>query len=207
LSADFASLGDEIRAIEKAGADWVHLDVMDGHFVDNLTIGPPVISSLKKSAKIPFDVHLMIEKPELSFDHYIKAGANNLTIHVEACSDPEGLLKKIKNLNCRAGITLRPQTSLSLIEKFFPFVDLVLIMTVNPGWGGQSFMTEQLSKIKAVSQWAKKHNPHLFIEVDGGINKETSALCRNEGANVFVAGNAIFKSADYAKSIGEIRGL
>jgi ribulose-phosphate 3-epimerase len=206
LSADFGYLGKEIQAIENAGADWVHVDVMDGHFVDNLTIGPPVVAAVKKVAKIPLDVHLMIEKPELTFDRYLKAGADSLTFHVEACEDPESLIHKIKESGKKPGITLRPQTSLSMIEKYFKLVDLVLIMTVNPGWGGQSFMTEQILKIQAVKAWADKNNPNLYIEVDGGINPGTAKLCRDAGANVFVAGNGVFKSGDYAKSIQEIRG-
>jgi ribulose-phosphate 3-epimerase len=206
LSADFACLGEEIKNIEKAGADWVHVDVMDGHFVDNLTLGPLVVAAVKKSSKIPVDVHLMIEKPELSFERYLKAGADSLTFHIEACIEPESVLKKIKDSGAKPGITLRPQTSLSAVEKYFDLVDLVLIMTVNPGWGGQSFMQEQLSKIQSVKNWADGKNPKLFIEVDGGINPETAKLCRDTGANVLVAGNAVFKSGDYEKSIREIRG-
>jgi ribulose-phosphate 3-epimerase len=206
LSADFARLADEIEAIRVGGADWVHVDVMDGHFVDNLTIGPPVIAAIKKVSKLPLDVHLMIEKPELTIERYIKAGASGLTIHIEATEKPKETLKKIRELGAKPGITLRPQTPVSQIEDYFGLVDLVLIMTVNPGWGGQSFMPEEISKIKQVKNWAEKNNPKLYIEVDGGINPDTAKLCRASGANVFVSGNAIFKSKNYGEMISAIRG-
>lgn len=206
LSANFSRLEEEVKAVEKAGADWVHVDVMDGHFVDNLTLGPPVIRSIKEVSKVPLDVHLMIEKPELTIDRYVKAGASGVTVHVEASEKPGETLKKIKDAGVRAGITLRPQTPISQIERYFEVVDLVLIMTVSPGWGGQSFMSEQLPKIEVVSKWASKNNPKLFIEVDGGINPATAKQCRDAGANVFVAGNGIFKTDNYSKAIKEIRG-
>lgn len=206
LSSNFARLEEEVKAVEVAGADWVHVDVMDGHFVDNLTIGPPVVKSIKEISKIPLDVHLMIEKPELTLERYVKAGASGVTVHVEASVDPGATLNLIRKAGARAGITLRPQTPLKAIEPYFEKVDLVLIMTVNPGWGGQSFMSEQLPKIEAVRKWAEKNNPKLFIEVDGGINPQTARQCRDAGANVFVAGNAVFRSDDYAKAIKEIRG-
>jgi ribulose-phosphate 3-epimerase len=206
LSADFSKLGEEIKAVEKAGADWVHVDIMDGHFVDNLTIGPPVVASLKKKTKVPMDVHLMVERPELTVDRYIEAGANSLTIHVEASDVVAETLSRIKKAKVSPGITLRPQTPIDHIEKYLELVDLVLIMTVNPGWGGQAFMSEQVPKIKFVKEWAKKNNPKLFIEVDGGIKNDTAEICREAGANVFVAGNAIFKAEDYSKAIKGIRG-
>lgn len=206
LSSNFARLEEEVKAVEKAGADWIHVDVMDGHFVDNLTLGPSVIESIKRVVKIPLDVHLMIEKPELTLERYVKAGASHVTIHVEASVDPGETLRALKKLGVKAGITLRPQTSINEIEKYLSLVDLVLIMTVNPGWGGQAFMSEQLPKIQFVRDWAKINNPDLFIEVDGGINPETAKKCREAGANVFVAGNAIFRSQDYSKSIQDIRG-
>lgn len=206
LSSNFARLEEEVKAVENAGADWLHVDVMDGHFVDNLTLGPPVIKSIKEIVKIPLDVHLMIEKPELSIEKYVKAGAANVTVHVEASRAPGETLAAIKKLGVKAGITLRPQTPIQEIEKYLRLVDLVLIMTVNPGWGGQAFMSEQLPKIEFVRDWAKKNNPKLFIEVDGGINPETALKCRQAGANVFVAGNAVFRSGDYAKAIKDIRG-
>jgi ribulose-phosphate 3-epimerase len=206
LSSNFVRLEEEVKAVENGGADWLHVDVMDGHFVDNLTLGPPVIKSIKDISSIPLDVHLMIEKPELTIERYIKAGASSVTVHVEASRSPGETLEAIKKLGVKAGITLRPQTPIEDIEKYLSQVDLVLIMTVNPGWGGQAFMSEQLPKIKFVRDWALKNNPKLFIEVDGGINPETAKKCREAGANVFVAGNAVFRSVDYAKAIKDIRG-
>jgi ribulose-phosphate 3-epimerase len=206
LSCDFLKLGLEIQTVEKAGADWIHVDVMDGHFVENLTIGPPVISSLKKITNLPLDVHLMIESPEKSIDQYLKAGASFLTIHVEATDKVAESLKVIRDGGARAGITMRPTTEISKIEKYLDLVDLVLVMTVNPGWSGQAFMTEQIEKIKFLKSWSIKHNPNLFIEVDGGINPDTARKCREAGANAFVAGHAIFKTKDYSESISAIRG-
>jgi len=206
LSSHFAKIEEEIQSVEKAGADWLHIDVMDGHFVDNLTLGPPVIESIKKVTKIPLDVHLMIEKPELTVDRYVKAGASVVTFHVEACAKPIETLQALKKMGVKPGITLRPQTPVNAIEKFLELADLVLIMTVNPGWGGQTFMEGQLQKISFVREWADKNRPHLFIEVDGGINPATAKKCRDAGANVLVAGNAIFRSQNYAQSILDIRG-
>jgi len=206
LSCDFARLGEEILKAEAAGADWVHVDVMDGHFVDNLTIGPPVIACIKKVASRPLDVHLMIERPELSIERYVKAGADYLTIHVEATKDPTQVLKNIRSFGAKPGITLRPGTPLNEIIKYLEHVDLVLVMTVNPGWGGQAFMPEQLEKVKTLKAWADKNNPKLFIEVDGGINATTAPQARAAGANVFVAGNAVFKTDDYKKAIESLRG-
>jgi ribulose-phosphate 3-epimerase len=205
LSCDFAHIAEEMKAIEAAGADWAHVDIMDGHFVDNLTIGPPVVAAIKKVSKIPLDVHLMIEKPELSAERYIKAGASTLTIHVEATKDPAAVLKNIRALGAKPGITLRPQTPISEIEKYFSLVDLVLIMTVNPGWGGQSFMADQMEKVRAAKKWAEKNNPKLFIEVDGGVNGETVKTCREAGANAFVAGSYVFKAKDYKAAIDSLR--
>lgn len=206
LSCDFTRLRDEIQAVEKAGADWIHVDVMDGHFVNNLTIGPPVIEKIKKVATVPLDVHLMIENPEKSIEQYIKAGASSLTIHVEATRDANSVLKDIKSAQVICGITLRPQTPLSQIEPFLSNVDLVLVMTVNPGWGGQAFMPEQVEKVRTLRKWAQKNHPNLIIEVDGGINAQTARLCEEAGANAFVAGHAIFKNPDYKKAIAELRG-
>jgi len=205
LSADFARLHEEIKAIETAGADWVHVDVMDGHFVDNLTIGPPVVAAIRKVTKLPLDVHLMIDRPEKSVEQFIKAGSDRITIHVESTPNCRSVIETIRNAQKSPGITLRPQTPLSAIEPFLSSVDLVLVMTVTPGWGGQSFMHDQLEKIKTLKTWAEKNNPKLFIEVDGGINSETAKLCYNAGARVFVAGHAVFRSGDYKKAIQDLR--
>lgn len=205
LSSDFSRLDQEISAVEKAGADWIHVDVMDGNFVDNLTLGPPIISSIRKCTKLPFDVHLMIDKPERYVKNFIDAGANYLTIHVESTTDPREVLRKIRALGCKPGVTLRPRTPLKDLEPFLSEVDLVLIMTVEPGWGGQSFMMNQMEKVRIVREWATKNNPKLHIEVDGGVNAETSKIAREAGANVFVAGNFVFKSPDYGAAISSLR--
>ncbi|MBK9294979.1 MAG: ribulose-phosphate 3-epimerase [Oligoflexia bacterium] len=207
LSSNFSKLGEEIKAVEKAGADWIHVDVMDGMFVDNITIGPGVIKSVREVSSLPFDVHLMIEKPERYVDAFLDAGADYLTLHVEASSGDaiEAALRKIRARGAKPGITLRPQTSLERVEKFFPLVDLVLIMTVSPGWGGQAFMQDQLEKVRAVRTWANANKPMMHVEVDGGINAETAKLARTAGANVFVAGNYIYRSKDYASAIASLR--
>ena len=203
LSADFARLGEEIQSVETAGADWIHVDVMDGHFVPNLTIGAPVVKSLKPITKLPLDVHLMIETPEKYIKDFAKAGADYLTIHVESTSNPKKVIEDIKGLNVRPGITLRPATPLEEILPFLDLVDLVLVMTVNPGFGGQSFMQDQVSKIQQLRKiFAKEQNPPL-IEVDGGVNAQTVEFLKE--ADVLVAGSFIFGSKDYSKSIQQLR--
>ena len=205
LSADFAELGVEISRVEQAGAQLLHVDVMDGNFVPNLTIGMPVVKSIKPKAKIPLDVHLMIEKPERYIEEFIKAGADYLTIHVEATEDVEGCLKKIKSKNVKAGITFRPGTPLKAIEKYLPLVDLVLVMSVEPGFGGQSFMVEQLEKVKQLVVLRKNNPTKYLIEIDGGVNTETAPLCWQAGCDILVAGSAVFKgeksAANYQKNI------
>lgn len=198
LSADFVNLASEVDAVTKAGADWLHVDVMDGHFVNNITIGPPVVKSLKRVAKIPLDVHLMIEKPERYIKEFINAGADYLTIHVEATENPEQVLKDIRALGAKPGITLRPRTSLDAIKKFLPLVDLVLVMTVEPGFGGQSFMADQVPKITELKKLKQENNYRYLIEVDGGVNSESLPML--EDAEVLVAGNFIF-SQDYKTAI------
>jgi len=202
LSADFANLQKELDAIAAAGADWVHVDVMDGHFVPNLTIGVPVVASLKKVTKLPLDVHLMIDTPEKYIEQFIKAGANYLTIHVESTKDPLQVLKRIRELGCKAGITLRPGTALSAVLPFLPVVDLVLVMTVEPGFGGQGFMSDQVQKITELKRLRREKNLRYLIEVDGGINETTKAHCAD--ADVFVAGNYVFKN-DYAAAIKKLK--
>ncbi len=195
LSADFAELGVEIDRVTQAGADWIHVDVMDGNFVPNLTIGMPVVKSLKPKCKIPLDVHLMIDQPERYVDEFVKAGADYLTLHVESTNQLADTLKKIKSLGCKPGITLRPKTSLETIKPFLNLVDLVLIMTVEPGFGGQSFMTDQMAKVTEIKKWRTQKLGNYLIEVDGGINPHTAKLCIAAGADVLVAGNAVFNGA------------
>lgn len=202
LSADFARLGEEIAAVERAGADWIHVDVMDGHFVPNLTIGAPVVKSLRPVTKLPLDVHLMIDAPERYVDAFCAAGADYLTIHVEATADVAGTLAKIRSHGVKPGITLRPGTA---VEKIFPYlslVDLILIMTVEPGFGGQSFMVDQVEKIASVRAELKRLDHAALIEVDGGINADTARQVR--GADVLVAGNFVFKN-EYGDAIRRLK--
>lgn len=202
LSADFANLEKEIKAITAAGADWVHVDVMDGHFVPNLTIGIPVVASLKKVSSLPLDVHLMIEQPEKYIEDFIKAGSDYLTIHVEATKDPKACLLKIRELGAKAGITLRPGTQISEIEPFLKYCDLVLVMTVEPGFGGQSFMEDQVKKIDWLAEFRKAQGYKYLIEVDGGVSDKTLKFLKN--ADVLVAGNYVFKN-DYKTAIDTLR--
>jgi ribulose-phosphate 3-epimerase len=202
LSADFANLEKEVKAIAAAGADWAHVDVMDGHFVPNLTIGIPVVKALKKVSPIPLDVHLMITEPEKYVADFIKAGADYLTIHVEATKDPASVLRQITALGAKAGITLRPGTSVDSVVPLLNLCDLVLVMTVEPGFGGQSFMHDQIAKISRLRQEISKQNLSCLIEVDGGINAETAKLCHE--ADVFVAGSYVF-GKDYAQAIASLK--
>lgn len=209
LSADFSELAVEIQRVTEAGADWIHVDVMDGNFVPNLTLGMPIIKSIKPKCALPMDVHLMIERPERYVEQFVEAGADYLTIHVESTEFVEATLKNIRRLGCKAGITLRPNTELSTIEKYLPQVDLVLVMTVEPGFGGQSFMPAQVLKIVQLKKWRDEKKGQYLIEVDGGINTATAAICIQAGADILVAGNAVFKGekskANYQKNISEIR--
>lgn len=202
LSADFANLEREIAAIEKAGAGWVHVDVMDGHFVPNLTIGAPVVRSIRKVTKLPLDCHLMIEAPEKYVKDFAEAGADYITIHVEASKDPAKLLKEIRELGCKAGITLRPATAVEKIVPYLGLVDLVLVMTVDPGFSGQKFMTEQVEKIKMIRKELTRLGSKALIEVDGGVNADTVGMCKD--ADVLVAGNFVFKN-DYATAIKTLK--
>ncbi len=202
LSANFARLGDEIKALEIAGADWIHVDVMDGHFVPNLTIGAPVVKALRPVTRLPLDVHLMIEEPERYIDDFCKAGADYLTIHVEATQQIEPTLRKIRALGVRPGITLRPGTAVETLFPFLKLVDLVLVMTVEPGFGGQAFMADQVAKIKDLREESRRLGINFLIEVDGGINDQTATQVRD--ADVLVAGNYIFKN-NYAQAIQKLR--
>lgn len=205
LAADHAHLATEIRAVEQAGADWIHVDVMDGHFVPNLTLGPPVIASIRKSTMLPLDVHLMIEQPERSIAQYVEAGANLVTVHVEASMHLHRTLSQIRESGARAGVALNPATPVTTIEHVLHLVDLVLVMTVNPGFGGQELITETVPKIRDLKRQAQRRGLSLQIEVDGGIDATTVGNVSAAGADVFVAGSAVFGSNDYAASIAAIK--
>ena len=205
LAADFANLTEEIRAVEEAGADWLHIDVMDGHFVPNLTIGPPVVASLRKVTGLPLDVHLMIEKPDNYLETFVQAGADLLTVHVETCPHLHRTLQCIHKLGKKAGVALNPTTPLIFLEPILEEVDLILIMSVNPGFGGQEFIPQTLKRIQTVRKWIKKYNLKVDLEVDGGINENTLSQVVKAGANVFVAGSAIFGKNDYNKIIRQFR--
>jgi ribulose-phosphate 3-epimerase len=208
LAADFSRLADEVRRVQDAGADWIHCDIMDGHFVDNISFGPGIVAIVRKLTNLPLDVHLMIEHPDHYLPRFIDAGANSITVHVESESlhDVAKTLQQIRAAGCRAGLTLNPGTSFALLEPFFGQIDLLLIMTVHPGFGGQSFRADQLEKVRRARDWKAKNNAALDIEVDGGINPETARVSIENGANVLVAGTSIFKSEDYAAEIRALRG-
>ena len=203
LSADFSQLGNEIQRLEEAGADLIHVDVMDGHFVPNLTIGPPVIKALKKNCSIKFDVHLMISPVHEYIDAYSDAGADIITIHPEATDDLYASIKKIKELGKKVGVSLNPKTEVNIIKNYLNEIDLVLIMSVNPGFGGQKFMPEVLIKIKELKKIQEEKNLDFDIEIDGGINFENSKVAIKAGANILVSGTTIFKSnnGDIKKNI------
>ena len=196
LSADFSQLGNEIKRLNQAGADMIHVDVMDGHFVPNLTIGPPVIKALKKNSSIPFDVHLMISPVHEYIEAYADAGADIITIHPEATENLQQSIDRIKKFKKKVGVSLNPKTEVDVIKEFLSQIDLVLIMSVNPGFGGQKFMPEVLSKVKKLADIRNKEKLAFDIEIDGGINFENSKLAIAAGANILVSGTTIFKSND-----------
>ena len=203
LSADFSQLGNEIKRLEKGGADMIHVDVMDGHFVPNLTIGPPVIKALKKHSSILFDVHLMISPVHKYIEAYSDAGADIITIHPEATDNLKLSINKIKELNKKVGVSLNPETKVSAISEYLKQIDLVLIMSVNPGFGGQKFMPEVLSKVKELKKIQEKEKLNFDIEIDGGINFDNSKIAIEAGANILVSGTTVFKSnnGDIKKNI------
>ena len=192
LSADFRYLGAEIAACEAAGADWIHVDVMDGHFVPNLTLGPIVVEACRRATTLPLDVHLMIEKPENLLEAFVKAGADRLTVHVETCPHLHRTIQQIRDLGCKAGVTLNPSTPVSAIQEVLHMVDLALVMSVNPGFGGQAFIEESLAKITDIRSRLDVVNPEAWLEVDGGISEQTLPKVADAGANAFVAGSAVF---------------
>jgi ribulose-phosphate 3-epimerase len=192
LSANFSNLGQQVRTAEEAGADWIHIDIMDGHFVPNMSMGRLAVEACRNTTQLPLDVHLMVKEPENFVEIYAKAGADHLTVHVESSLHIHRLLQKIKQLDCKVGITLNPGTPASTLDAVLHMVDLVLVMTVNPGYGGQKFLPETLTKIKDIRQRLDQVNPSALIEVDGGISTATLPQVIEAGAQVFVAGNAIF---------------
>ena len=205
LSADFANLAAEVKAVEQAGANMIHIDVMDGHFVPNITFGPMLVKAVRKITKLPLGVHLMIEKPEQYIQRFAEAGANYLTVHFEACTHLHRQLQVIKALGVKAGVALNPHNPAFLLDEIIAFADLVLLMSVNPGFGGQKFIEPTVQKIAAVRSIIDEYSYPCVIEVDGGINETTAKQCRDAGVDILVSGSYIFKSKDYKKAIDSLR--
>ena len=208
LAADFSHLAAEIHRAEEAGADWLHLDIMDGHFVDNISFGPAVVATIRKLTQLPLDVHLMIEHPDHYLPRFLEAGANTITVHVEpeAKHNVAQTLTAIRAAGCGAGVSLNPATPFEAVEPYLGELDLLLVMTVHPGFGGQPFRPEMMEKVKRAKEWREANGGRLHIEVDGGINAGTAKLSIENGANVLVAGTSIFRTEDYAKATRELRG-
>jgi ribulose-phosphate 3-epimerase len=206
LSADFSRLGEEIKDVEKGGADYIHVDVMDGHFVPNITIGPLIVEAVRPITKLPLDVHLMIENPDQYIEAFAKAGADYITVHAEASRHLHRTIHLIKSFGVKAGVVLNPATPAEALKHIIQDIDMVLLMTVNPGFGGQKFISSVLPKIRQVKEMAADLGLDLEIEVDGGVNEETAKLCIEAGANVLVAGSAVYNQKDRAKAIAALRG-
>ena len=205
LSADFARLGDEIRAVEVAGADWIHIDVMDGHFVPNITIGPMIVAAARKTTKLPLDVHLMIEEPERYIAAFAKAGAQYIAVHYEACRHLHAVVQQIRSAGAQPAVVINPATSLAVVEPILPDVAMLLIMTVNPGFGGQTFIESTIGKIRAARDFKQAHGLSFLIEIDGGIKVDNAARVVAAGAEVLVSGSGIFGTADYRATIAAMR--
>ena len=205
LSADFSRLGDEIQSVEEAGAEWIHIDVMDGHYVSNITIGPVVVESIRKVTRLPLDVHLMITDPDKYGPEFIKAGADWISIHPETCEEPKTSLKKIRELGAKASIAVNPDVPLDQVERYFPDIDMVLMMTVFPGFAGQAFIEDVLPKIEKAKKVIERRKLPILIEADGGIKADNIARVVEAGAEVIVSGSGIFKTSDYADTIRRMR--
>ncbi|MFO7929964.1 MAG: ribulose-phosphate 3-epimerase [Thermodesulfobacteriota bacterium] len=205
LSADFSKLGQEIRDVEKAGADWIHVDVMDGHFVPNITLGPMIVEAVSRSASLPLDVHLMIENPDKFIPAFAEAGAEFISVHTETCPHLHRTVELIKSSGCRPGVVVNPATPLSDLDWILEDIDFVLLMGVNPGFGGQSFIRSTLDKVHALKQTIVRKGLSTLIQLDGGVNRETIAEIAAAGTDVFVAGSAVFGSPDYAETIESLK--
>jgi len=206
LSADFGRLAEEVRAVEAAGADWIHVDVMDGRFVPPITLGPLVVEAVRKATKLPLDVHLMIVEPERHIAEFVKAGAGSVTVHVETCPHLHRTLGQIRELGATPSVTLNPGTPLSALEEVLGEVGMVLVMSVNPGWGGQSFIPASVEKVRRLRAMLDARGSKARVEVDGGVNAQTARQVVAAGADVLVAGNAVFRAPDYRKAIADLRG-
>ncbi|HEY8211828.1 MAG TPA: ribulose-phosphate 3-epimerase [Myxococcaceae bacterium] len=207
LSADFGRLAEEVKAVEAAGADWIHVDVMDGRFVPPITLGPLVVEAVRRATKLPLDVHLMIVEPEKHIPDFVKAGASSVTVHVETCPHLHRTLAQIRELGAMASVTLNPSTPLSSLEDVLGEVGMVLVMSVNPGWGGQSFIPSSADRVRRLRAMLDARGSKARVEVDGGVNPQTARQVVAAGADVLVAGNAVFRAPDYRKAIADLRGV